>query len=84
MKLAFQIALVSISNQLLEWKKHDSDTFQRIEKIYLVIYHEQSDVMNSILDVYRECETNMKAERRMVYMSGYQSQKGILQGNMEI
>ncbi|NSE14539.1 hypothetical protein G4443_15415 [Fusicatenibacter saccharivorans] len=75
MKLAFQIALVSISNQLLEWKKHDSDTFQRIEKIYLVIYHEQSDVMNSILDVYRECETNMKAERRMVYMSGYQSQK---------
>ena len=73
-KIAFQIALVSISNQLLEWKKHDNDTFQRIEKIYLVIYFEQSDAMNSILDVYRECEKNMKAERRMVYMSGYPSQ----------
>lgn len=74
-KIAFQIALVSISNQLLDWKKQDEGTFQRIKKIYLVIYNEKSDATNEILNVYHECEANMKAERRMVYMSSYPSQQ---------
>ena len=71
---AFRITLASINNQLLKWKEHNVDAFNRIKKIYIVIYGENSAAIDNALRIYEECEPVMQQEKRMVYINGFRSQ----------
>lgn len=44
-------------------KEHNVDAFNRIKKIYIVIYGENSAAIDNALRIYEECEPVMQQEK---------------------
>lgn len=71
--LAVRIAIVSVSNALIEWKEQDSELFEMagIEKIYFFIYDSDMETqkkhMETAKKILQQYEPLIKKERKAVF-----------------
>lgn len=77
-KLAFQIALTTIGNCLIDCKCREEEKYGRIEKIYIVVYSERPGAFSEIQKVYADNERALKDEKRMVNVGVLRTQYSYL------
>ena len=71
--LALSVAIATIGNCLITEKHENYDNFNRLEKVYLVIYEERRHLQAR--EIYKNYEKQLIAEERMMYWGPVKRQK---------
>lgn len=71
-EFAQRIAIASIGNSLLKEKNRNYDNFQRLERIYLVIYEQRHH--RDATNIYKKFEEQLKTEKHMVFWGAWEKQ----------
>lgn len=73
--LAFRIAFVTIANELIELKNTNIERYDKIQKIYLVLYTEKKIRYAELVKIHKEYENILKKDKKAVMTSSLANQK---------